>query len=189
MPHWIYYRGAIGYSNLQISQGFTRFIEEESVPFDAVIVDRTWRFLNKSGGPDRRFSNNRQLPILQLGVLALMSSSGLNIQLNPSNSQLSVTFANAWPLPNTQSGRSDGNRRHSLPPPPRITLVPDKTDAARKLFEVSDGASFTDVLILKAKRIDKKSKPSQHKTRWRVLRLPPRHKPIVSAPQPARQQQ
>ena len=37
--------------------------------------------------PDRRFKNNRKLPILQLGVLLFTSSRGLNLQLNTSIQQ------------------------------------------------------------------------------------------------------
>jgi DNA polymerase-3 subunit epsilon len=56
----------------------TRFIEEGSVPPDAVRVDTTWKYVNKSGGPDRRYKNNRQLPILQYGELTLSSPSGFS---------------------------------------------------------------------------------------------------------------
>src|SRR5205085_12298389 len=47
--------GAVPYNDFRIEQGFTRFIEEEQVPADTTIVEQTWRYVNKSGGPDRRF--------------------------------------------------------------------------------------------------------------------------------------
>lgn len=43
-----------------------RFIEEETPPADAAVVDQTWRQVNRKGGPDRRFNNNRELPIGRL---------------------------------------------------------------------------------------------------------------------------
>jgi hypothetical protein len=88
--------GSIAYQDFRVEQSSTRFIEDGYVPGDGTVVDRTWRFVNKKGGPDRRFNNNVQLPVLQYGVLVLQSSRGLNIHLNTSNLQLAQVFANAW---------------------------------------------------------------------------------------------
>lgn len=76
--------GAIGYAELSIDRQTTRFIEEESVPSDSRVVDRTWRYVNKKGGPDRRFSDNHELPICEYEALHLRSSSGLNELLHAS---------------------------------------------------------------------------------------------------------
>jgi hypothetical protein len=70
--------GTVSYGDLQTAAGIRRFIEDDFVPADSVQVGTTWRFVNKRGGPDRRFNNNRQLPIMQYGELSLRSSSGLN---------------------------------------------------------------------------------------------------------------
>ncbi|HET7437753.1 MAG TPA: DUF4236 domain-containing protein [Thermoanaerobaculia bacterium] len=70
--------GAIGYRTLAVSVTPKRFIEEGGTPRDAKVVDRTWRYVNKSGGPDRRFSNNRQIPICLYDELHLWTESGLN---------------------------------------------------------------------------------------------------------------
>jgi len=69
--------GAISYEELQVQIGQTQFIETEYVR-GATQVGTTWRFVNKNGGPDRRFNNNRQLPIMLYGELSLRSNSGLN---------------------------------------------------------------------------------------------------------------
>ena len=69
--------GAIGYDQLKLSVAQTRFIED-SAPSDARVVDRTWRYVNKRGGPDLRFSNNRELPICLYDELHFASSTGLN---------------------------------------------------------------------------------------------------------------
>lgn len=55
----------------------TRFIEEEGVPSDSQVVGHTWRFVNKNGSPDRRFKDNRQLPIAQYEELQLTSTQGI----------------------------------------------------------------------------------------------------------------
>lgn len=68
---------AVFYKNLRITGFTTRFIEDESVPHDARVIDQTWRYLNKRGGPDRRFNNNRQLPICAYSEYTLSSDTGI----------------------------------------------------------------------------------------------------------------
>ena len=70
--------GALNYSDINISSRTTQFIESEFVPKDARIVGQTWKYANKSGGPDRRFKDNRQLPICLYGEIELTSTLGLN---------------------------------------------------------------------------------------------------------------
>ncbi len=70
--------GAVSYGALTIQRGTSRFIEEGTVPGDATVVDRTWRFVNKSGGPDKRFKGNRELPIALYEDIHLTSTTGLN---------------------------------------------------------------------------------------------------------------
>ena len=66
------------YRDLRAFDTVTRFIEESAPPRDAVQVDTTWKFVNVKGGPDRRFNNNRQLPVMRYGRLILTTASGLN---------------------------------------------------------------------------------------------------------------
>ncbi|RZM18701.1 MAG: DUF4236 domain-containing protein [Pedobacter sp.] len=68
---------AVFYRNLQIEGGTTRFIEDEIVPGDARIVDHTWKYVNRNGGPDRRFNNNRQIPICLYSQYTLRSGTGI----------------------------------------------------------------------------------------------------------------
>lgn len=70
--------GAVSYPNLRISVESIRFIEDGSVPRDAKVVDRTWKYVNKRGGPDRRFKDNRELPIILYEDLSFTSDTGLN---------------------------------------------------------------------------------------------------------------
>lgn len=80
--------GALNYSDIITSSYTTRFIESERVPRDANIVDRTWKYVNKSGGPDKRFRDNRELPICQYGEIELKSTSGLNSVIMFSNANM-----------------------------------------------------------------------------------------------------
>jgi uncharacterized protein DUF4236 len=69
--------GSVSYEQLEAEAEDARYIEEESVPQHATQVGTTWKYVNKSGGPDRRFKDNRQLPVMLYGLLSLSSKSGL----------------------------------------------------------------------------------------------------------------
>jgi len=68
---------AVFYKNLRIEGSTTRFIEEERVASDAEVVGQTWRYVNKQGGPDRRFNNNRQIPICAYSEYTITSDTGI----------------------------------------------------------------------------------------------------------------
>jgi hypothetical protein len=87
--------GAVSYADLKAQSIETRFIENDNVPSDAKQVGTTWRFVARSGGPDRRFNNNRQLPILLYGEMALTSTSGLNELFQYSVPERGIAFASA----------------------------------------------------------------------------------------------
>lgn len=87
--------GAIAYEDISFRIGATRFIEHGSVPRDAEQVDTTWLYVNKGGGPDRRFKNNRRLPVMRYEEIQITSGSGLNKFLQLSRVGLAAGFANA----------------------------------------------------------------------------------------------
>ena len=87
--------GAISYRTLEIRVGSQRFIEDGGVPLDATVVDRTWRYVNKSGGPDRRFRDNRQIPICLYDELTFRTPSGLNETFQVSRAGLGEGFVAA----------------------------------------------------------------------------------------------
>jgi hypothetical protein len=69
--------GAVSYEKLNVDFNETRFIESDGAPSDSRVVGHTWRYVNKSGGPDRRFNNNAQIPICIYESMLLASNSGL----------------------------------------------------------------------------------------------------------------
>lgn len=69
--------GAVPYSDLNAEADAVLFVEAGEVPSDSTVQSQTWQYTNKGGGPDRRFANNRELPILTYGSLHLASASGL----------------------------------------------------------------------------------------------------------------
>lgn len=87
--------GAVSYPNLRVSVECTRFIEDGSVPRDAEIVDRTWKFVNKRGGPDKRFKDNRELPIALYEDIKLNSDTGLNERIEISRVGFGDGFSSA----------------------------------------------------------------------------------------------
>lgn len=81
--------GALNYTDLTCSVKKHRFIEDNSVPADAEIIGNTWKYVNKNGSPDKRFKDNRELPICLYGDLLLRSNSGeINTVLMFSNTHL-----------------------------------------------------------------------------------------------------
>jgi hypothetical protein len=87
--------GAVSYRSVDLAVVPQRFIEEGSVPGDAAVVDYTWRFVNKKGGPDRRFSNNPRIPICVYDELHFRTASGLNEILQLSRAGIGEGFAAA----------------------------------------------------------------------------------------------
>lgn len=82
------YRGteveAIRYKELKIECDGSRFIEGGPAPSDAEIVGHTWQYVNKKGGPDGRFKDNRRLPVCLYEDLRLSSDSGIHEVLQAS---------------------------------------------------------------------------------------------------------
>jgi hypothetical protein len=70
--------GAVAYSALKVEVNETNFIEDGTVPADAKVVGRTWKYVNKKGGPDRRFKDNRELPIARYEEIRFGSGTGLS---------------------------------------------------------------------------------------------------------------
>jgi hypothetical protein len=120
--------GAVRYDELEAVAGQTRFIEEDRVPTDARVVGQTWRYVNKSGGPDRRFSDNRELPVVLYGELSLRSRTGLNERFQYSRPDAGEDLAAAL-----------ARLRHALAgeesqPPPATEPASSPTPARRKGF-------------------------------------------------------
>lgn len=87
--------GTINYQDLQIHYGNTQFIETEGIPSDSEIIGKTWRYVNKKGGPDRRFKDNIEIPILRYSEIYFQSNSGLNELIQLSKPNLGEELLNA----------------------------------------------------------------------------------------------
>lgn len=87
--------GLIDIRELDFNFHGQRFLEEEKVPKDAVVVDHTWAKVNKNGTPDKRFKDNYQIPICKYGEIELTSSTGLNEAYSLSSFDKSESFAHS----------------------------------------------------------------------------------------------
>lgn len=61
---------SLDYPQIRVTASNVDFRESGPVPADSTNVGTTWQYVNKSGGPDRRFNNNRQLPIQRYSELS-----------------------------------------------------------------------------------------------------------------------
>lgn len=87
--------GAANYRELQVNFAKSRFMTgDRAAPSDAAILDYTWRYVNKKGGPDRRFANNPQLPVIETGDLSITSGSGFNAILKFSSAAAAESLRN-----------------------------------------------------------------------------------------------
>lgn len=69
---------AISYENLYIQPRSSLFREYDKVPRDASVVDYAWQYMNKNGGPDKRFSNNKKIPICSYSNYCFQTTNGFN---------------------------------------------------------------------------------------------------------------
>lgn len=141
--------GAVSYNSLEVNAYPTRYIESEGVPNDSKILEYTWRYVRKDGGPDRRFSNNQQIPIVQYGQVELFSKSGMNLHFQVSNLSLAQEFTQAlshYINFRKESHHSSSNKPHSKSQEeqtkPYYTI---KLTSAHKVLNVSDNSSKEEI--------------------------------------------
>lgn len=104
---------SVSYEDLDVASGSDRFVEDGPLPTDGKIVARTWRFVNKSGGPDLRFKNNSELPVLEYGELSLQAGKQYRVLLRVSNPAASAGAATAL----QQVAREAASSRSFAPKP------------------------------------------------------------------------
>jgi tetrahydromethanopterin S-methyltransferase subunit G len=147
--------GAINYPSLSVSVSPTRFIEQDSVPHDSSVVDSTWRYVRKDGGPDGRFSNNRQIPIVQYGYIEFASQAGINLHFHISNLAYAQQFANTLSsyirylqTPNANSSSKESSRKsdnHSQAKKDEGKSSLPKEENAYTILNVPNNASWEEI--------------------------------------------
>lgn len=83
---------ALSYETLRVIAKNQEFIESDKRPQDATYIDSTWLYINKNGGPDKRFRDNRQLPIFLYSEILFTSTTGLNEMIQCSRESVGKGF-------------------------------------------------------------------------------------------------
>jgi len=86
----------IGIDELSLYHSYVRFTENGVVPRDSKIIGTTWTKVNKNGSPDKRFKNNRQIPVVKYGEISLKTNTGLNEEYEFSNFEYTSAFGEAF---------------------------------------------------------------------------------------------
>src|SRR5215211_4550354 len=85
------------YNSLKVAFSSGRFFEEEDLPEDATVVERTWRFSRADGSPDPRYKkDNVEIPIVLYGLLEISTPSGLKVRLEVSDRVAAARFARTF---------------------------------------------------------------------------------------------
>ena len=66
------------------------FVETETVPKDATIVDYAWKYSNVDGSRDLRFNNNKRYPICKYGEFTLKTPRGIYTVIQFSNHDMAT---------------------------------------------------------------------------------------------------
>lgn len=88
--------GIIGIEELMLTDEYTLFIEDEFVPKDSEVVDKTWAKVNKDGSRDKRFEGNYQIPVVKYSKLSLDTLTGLREKYLISNVFATDKFTEAF---------------------------------------------------------------------------------------------
>jgi hypothetical protein len=137
----------ISYKSFKVSFDPARFFEEEAVPGDAEVVDRTWRYTKDDGSPDRRYAPNPEIPVVLYGLLQVTGPSGLSVRLQVSNRAAADRFARAFGAGEREkhtrraASESEGQERA------RYVAEEAKAEAAaRRILGVADDASMSEII-------------------------------------------
>lgn len=76
---------AIDYCDVKFELSAVGYLESENVPKDSETIEYVWAYANKDGSPDKRYSGNRQYPVMKYGKIVVTSASGLNVRFLCSN--------------------------------------------------------------------------------------------------------
>ena len=84
--------GILELNKIDILYSETNFIESEHRPSDSEIVKYVWEKANKNGSRDKRFADNRQLPVMKYGEITLFKRGAIHEKYMLSNSKKADEF-------------------------------------------------------------------------------------------------
>ena len=84
--------GIVEMSQLELNYKDTEFVETEVTPKDAEHIRSVWEKSNKDGSRDKRYSENKQLPVMGYGEITLSSETGIYEKYMFSNASSAKSF-------------------------------------------------------------------------------------------------
>jgi|GEM_PF-1950185 len=132
---------AISYDKIQPSFQELEYVEQESLPGDATVIGKTWKYVRRDGGPDRRFNNNRQLPIVKYGIVVFSAPNFVAYLIISSlgiASSFTQSFSKILSPSSTKSSLPDKALQPALP---EVESTPDYLEPLKK--SASEGSELT----------------------------------------------
>jgi hypothetical protein len=87
--------GVVDLADLVISFSTTQFVENETVPADSRQVGEVWERSNKDGSRDKRYADNKLIPLMEYGEITFKSASGVFEKFMISNASSASKFVDA----------------------------------------------------------------------------------------------
>lgn len=143
----------VDYDDISIVYTTIRFHEPGLYPSDAEKIGSTWEYVNKDGGPDRRYVNNRQVAVVRYGGIIISIKGHQSVTYQVSNAHLADVFC-----ANYNHFASITKSAESIPTINSIPTIPDTTEqssladvirAADKLYQCLIAMS-ADTQVIKA---------------------------------------
>jgi len=100
------------WDQIMCEDGYCEFVESFIPPTDSKKIRTTYKYVNKDGGPDRRYSNNPTYPVMEyrnliFSILPIYKSLPTLII---SNVDFTIAFSNAYREYNLSLGSKGGDR-------------------------------------------------------------------------------
>ena len=86
--------GIVELKDVEILFNESNFIESEQRPNDSEVIKYVWEKTNKNGSRDKRFADNRQLPVMRYGEITFIKKAGIFEKFLFSNYKYSDQFVN-----------------------------------------------------------------------------------------------
>ena len=71
-------------------------IEDEYSPLDSELIQYQWLHVNKDGSRDKRYVDNKQLPVYKYGKIDISSPEGIKESFLVSNEKLSSKLKESY---------------------------------------------------------------------------------------------
>ena len=65
--------------DLVISSEDIKYAETESLPGDAEVLSKTWKYVNKDGSKDKRYKDNEEIPVCNYKLVRIEGGSGFKL--------------------------------------------------------------------------------------------------------------